>query len=101
MFFKKKPRDIGKNPFYDSGNTIVVHFECSKCGEKFRSHLRKYYDVSVNYGKGKGVYRLDKEFIGSKCQNKIQIMAEFNRAFRPLSFEIIGGRFLSKEEYEE
>ncbi|HDP79178.1 MAG TPA: hypothetical protein ENN47_13585 [Mesotoga infera] len=101
MFFKKKPRDIGKNPFYDNGNTLVVHFECSKCKEKFRSHLRKYYDVSVNYGKGKGVYRLDKEFIGSKCQNKIQIIAEFNRAFRPLSFEIIGGRFLSKEEYEE
>ncbi|HNS35500.1 MAG TPA: hypothetical protein PKI70_05275 [Mesotoga sp.] len=101
MFFKKKPRDISKNPFYDSGNTIVVHFECNKCGEKFRSHLRKYYDVSVNYGKGKGAYRLDKEFVGSKCQNKIQITADFSRAFRPLSFEIIGGRFLSEEEYEE
>ncbi|WP_292591958.1 MULTISPECIES: hypothetical protein [unclassified Mesotoga] len=101
MFFKKKPRDISKNPFYDSGNTIIVHFECNKCGEKFRSHLRKYYDVSVNYGKGKGAYRLDKEFVGSKCQNKIQIIADFSRAFRPLSFEIIGGRFLSEEEYGE
>lgn len=101
MFFKKKERDVAKNPFYDGGATVIVYFRCDKCGEKFRSHLRKYYDINVDYGTGKGAYRLDKEFIGSDCQNRIQIRADFNRAFKPLSFDIIGGKFLSREEYEE
>ncbi len=99
LFFKKKRKDITKSPFYDKGDTLVVHFRCSKCGEIFRSHLRKFYDISVNYGSGKAAYKLDKEFIGSKCQNKIQIYAEFTRSFKALSFDIIGGNFISEEEY--
>jgi len=38
---------------------------------------------------------------GSNCQNKIQIYAEFTRSFKPLSFDIIGGNFISEEEYNE
>jgi len=102
MFFKrkKKGKDINKNPFYNNGDTLVIYFKCTKCGEVFRSHLRKFYDIHVKYERSGGAYRLDKEFIGSKCQNRINIYADFTRTFKPISFDIIGGRFISKEEYE-
>ena len=99
--FSKKPKDISKNPFYDAGAAIVTYFKCNKCGELFMSHLRKYYDITVNYGQGGAAYRLDKEFIGGDCQNKIHIFADFKRNFKPINFEISGASFITKEEYEQ
>lgn len=100
LFSWKKEKDITKNPFYDERNTLVVYFKCKKCGEVFRSHLRKYYDIAVDYSGGGFSYKLDKEFIGSECQNKIHIYANFKRNFKPKNFEIVGGEFISKEDYE-
>lgn len=101
MFFKKKPKDIAKDPFYDNGNTMVAYFKCNKCGEVFMSHLRKFYDINVSYSGEGGAYHLDKEFIGSNCQEKIHINATFTRSFKAKTFDIMGGTFISKEEYEE
>jgi len=77
LFFKKKKKDITKNPFYDKGSTLVVYFKCSKCGELFRSHLRKYYDVSVNYG-GAGV----KELI-SLTRSSLEAIVRIKYKFTP------------------
>ncbi len=101
MFFKKKKKNISKNPFYNSKENLVIYFRCDKCNETFRSHLRKYYDIAVDYAKGGSMYSLQKEYIGSKCQNRIQISAVFNRAFRPQTYEITGGSFITEEKFEK
>ena len=100
MFFGKKEKDVKKDPFYDSGSTMVAYFKCNKCGEVFMSHLRKFYDINVSYSGEGGASHLYKEFIGSNCQEKIHINAIFTRSFKAKSFDIIGGSFISKEEYE-
>jgi hypothetical protein len=101
VFFKKRKRNISKNPFYNRGEHLVIYFKCEKCNETFRSHLRKYYDIAVDYGKGGSMYSLQKEYIGSECHNRIQITAVFNRAFRPLTYEITGGSFIAEEDFEQ
>lgn len=102
-FFKKifgnKDNIIKIKNFYDEKETIVVYFKCSKCGEKFRSHLRKGYDFIPDYDNN--ALRIDKEYIGKNCYNKIQVKATFNRVHKPISQEIVGGEFIKKEDYEE
>ncbi|KAF2955689.1 hypothetical protein [Marinitoga sp. 38H-ov] len=97
MFWFKKKKN---NPFYNEGNALVIYFTCDNCGEKFRSYLRKGYDFSNSYD-GKAVYVINKEYIGSKCSEKIQLNAEFDGSYKLLNFELIGGKIITKEEFEE
>ncbi len=104
MFFrkkKKKPEDLAKDPFYREGDTLVVYFKCDKCGEVFRSHLRKGYDFIYNYDNPSTPYKIDKLYVGSKCPNKIHLMADFTSSYKPVSFSLEGGTFITKESYEE
>ncbi|HDG61406.1 MAG: hypothetical protein B5M49_04195 [Thermotoga sp. 4484_232] len=104
MFFrrkKKKPEDLEKNPFYREGDTLVVYFKCDKCGEVFRSHLRMGYDFIYNYDNPSAPYKIDKLYVGSKCPNKIHLMADFTSSYKPVSFSLEGGTFITKESYEE
>lgn len=96
---KKKEKDLNKNPFYNEQNALVIYFKCNNCGEKFRSYLRKGYDFSNSYD-GKSVYVINKEYIGSKCSERIQLIAEFDGGYRLLNFDLIGGTAIKKEEFE-
>ncbi|GAB6189808.1 hypothetical protein JCM30566_15500 [Marinitoga arctica] len=98
FWFKKRKKDIVKNPFYNDKNFLVIHFKCKKCGENFRSYLNKGYDFSISY-EGKATYLINKEYIGSKCFEKIQLIAEFDSNYRLLNFDLIGGIPISKEEF--
>ncbi len=104
FFFKKKRKtreDLQRNPFYNERDTLVVYFRCDKCGEVFRSHLRKGYDFIVNYDNPSIPYRIDKLYVGSKCPNRIELRADFKSNYKPVSVEIEGATFITKEEYEE
>ncbi|KLO22505.1 MULTISPECIES: hypothetical protein [unclassified Marinitoga] len=100
FWFKKKKKDISKNPFYNESNSLVLYFKCDKCGEKFRSYLRKGYDFSTSY-EGKAVYVINKEYVGSKCSEKINLIAEFDGNYRLLNFELLGGTPISKDDFME
>ena len=103
LFFRKRKKreDLAKNPFYNEGDALVVYFKCDKCGEVFRSHLRKGYDFIVNYDNPSVPYRIDKLYVGAKCPNRIKLRADFKSNYKPVSFELEGATFITKEEYEE
>ncbi|ABR31596.1 hypothetical protein SU69_08880 [Thermosipho melanesiensis] len=100
MFFKRK-KNIEKNPFYNDKNALVIYFKCENCGEVFRSHLRKGYDFLVEYDSASVAYKIDKVYVGSKCPNKIEVRAQFTGSYKPVSFGISGGKFISKEDFEK
>ncbi|WP_448376338.1 hypothetical protein [Fervidobacterium sp.] len=104
FFFKKRERseeDLEKNPFYKESNALVVYIKCNKCGEVFRSHLRIGYDFIIDYDNRSAPFMIEKVYVGSKCPNKIELRAEFTGSYKPVSFEIDGGKFISKETYEK
>lgn len=103
LFFKKKEKsesDLEKNPFYRDKNALVVYLRCNKCGEVFRSHLRIGYDFIINYDDRTSPFMIDKVYVGSKCPNKIELKVKFTGSYKPVSIEIDGGKFISKETYE-
>ncbi len=102
--FKKKEKteaDLEKNPFYRDKNTLVVYVKCNKCGEIIRSHLRIGYDFIINYDSRTVPFQIEKVYVGSKCPNKIEVRAQFTGSYKPVSIEIDGGKFVSKEDYEK
>lgn len=101
MFFFKKKKNIEKNPFYSEKGSLVVYIKCDKCGEVFRSHLRKGYDFMIDYDNPNVSYKIEKIYVGSKCPNKIELRAQFTGSYKPVSFDIIGGSFITKEAYEK
>ncbi|MGB9615547.1 MAG: hypothetical protein ACP5KD_02705 [Fervidobacterium sp.] len=103
LFFKKREKteaELERNPFYKEKNALVVYLKCNKCGEVFRSHLRIGYDFIINYDDRSSPYMIEKVYVGSKCPNKIELKAKFTGAYKPVSIEIDGGKFISKESYE-
>ncbi|HOA16989.1 MAG: hypothetical protein KBE50_06245 [Fervidobacterium sp.] len=104
MLFRKKEksdRDLEVNPFYKDKNALIVYIKCDKCGEVFRSHLRIGYDFIINYDDRAAPFMIDKVYVGSKCPSKIELKAKFTGSYKPVSIEIDGGKFISKETYEE
>jgi hypothetical protein len=44
---------------------------------------------------------VDKLYVCDKCYNQIKVIAGFKRSYKPVYFEIDGGEFITKEEFEE
>ncbi|ABV33351.1 MULTISPECIES: hypothetical protein [Pseudothermotoga] len=102
-FFKKKKKseqDLLTNPFYKEGNLFVIYFKCEKCGEYFRSHLRAGYDFIIDYDNPSTPYKVDKIYVGSKCPNKIHLIATMSSSYKLRTVTLEGGKFITKEEYE-
>ncbi len=98
MFFKKK-KDISKDPFYPEKDCLVLYIECGKCGEKMFFKLLKERDFMVAYD-GRSAIMIDKLYVCPKCYNQISVKAGFKSNYRTVYFEINGGRFIEREEYE-
>lgn len=101
-FFKRNKSNVSKTTnkqvFYNEKNALVIHFKCTKCGEKFRSYLRKGYDFVTDYETGE--YKINKEYIGSSCFNKIHLSATFDRNYKLKEYTLENGEVISKEEWE-
>lgn len=97
---EKTEAELERNPFYREKNALVVYIRCNRCGEVFRSHLRIGYDFIINYDDRSTPFLVEKVYVGSKCPNKIELRAKFTGSYKPVSIEIDGGKFISKETYE-
>uniref|UniRef100_A0A7C4CDY9 Uncharacterized protein n=1 Tax=Fervidobacterium thailandense TaxID=1008305 RepID=A0A7C4CDY9_9BACT len=97
---EKTEAELERNPFYREKNALVVYIRCNRCGEVFRSHLRIGYDFIINYDDRSTPFLIEKVYVGSKCPNKIELRAKFTGSYKPVSIEIDGGKFISKETYE-
>ncbi|MDN5341508.1 MULTISPECIES: hypothetical protein [Oceanotoga] len=94
-FFKKNKT---KKNFYREKDALILYFKCNKCDEKFISHLRLSYDLLRDYENGG--FKIEKEYIGSNCNNKIQLKATFKENLKETSFELINGTVITKEEWK-
>ncbi|MFN3691283.1 MAG: hypothetical protein ACK4R7_00180 [Fervidobacterium sp.] len=97
---EKTEQELERNPFYREQGALVVYLRCNKCGEVFRSHLRIGYDFIIDYDNRSTPFMIDKVYVGSKCPNKIELKAKFTGSYKPVSIEVDGGTFISKETYE-
>jgi len=95
-FFKKL---FGKKE-EDSSGFLWIYSQCDKCGEKFRTLIRKYNDLTPTYKDDGPAYVLKKELIGASCPNRINLHLEFDRGYRKISEEITGGHFITEEDYQ-
>ena len=84
----------------DSTDILWIYTQCDGCGEKFKTLVRKYNDLSPTYKNDGPAYIFKKELIGASCPNRINLFLEFDRNYRKISEEITGGHFISKEEYQ-
>ncbi len=97
-FLKREKKD---RYIYSDGDLLVFYVECEKCKELFRVIIRKHSELYRTYGKGLGEYEIQKEIIGSACQNRINIHFDLKANYAEISHEISGGRLLTKEEYNQ
>ena len=95
-FLKREKKD---RYIYSDGDLLVFYVECEKCKELFRVIIRKHSELYRTYGKGE--YEIQKEIIGSSCQNRINIHFDLKANDAEISHEISGGRLLTKEEYNQ
>ena len=97
-FLKKIKNSISKNgDFYYEGKDLVLYFRCDKCGEKFMTHLKRGYDFSRDYDNGGFI--INKEFIGSKCYERINLSAKFDENYKIENYDLIGAKAITKEEW--
>ena len=100
-FFKKKVQKNNseqRNIFYEEKNALIVYFKCNKCGETFKSYLRKGYDIINDYDNDGFI--VDKEYIGSKCPTRIHLHASFDRNYNLINYTLDNGKIITKEACE-
>jgi DNA-directed RNA polymerase subunit RPC12/RpoP len=96
----KKKKDVSKDPFYREKDALVVYLKCSRCGNVMEKRILKARDFVVSY-EGNAAIMIDKLYVCDRCYNQMKVIAGFKRNYKPVYFEIDGGEFITKEEYEE
>ncbi|GAB4112177.1 MAG: hypothetical protein Kow00103_00840 [Candidatus Caldatribacteriota bacterium] len=93
-----------KNIFRRRGNDdtgiLWIYTQCDRCGEKFKTIIRKYNDLTPTYKNEGPAFILKKELIGVNCPQRINLKLEFDKNYRQISEEIEGGHFLTPDEYQ-
>jgi len=84
----------------DSSEIFWIYSRCDKCGEQFKTLIRKNNDLTPTYINEGAAYILKKELIGASCPNRINIYLKFDQNYRKINEKIIGGHFISEEEYQ-
>lgn len=103
MAFFKKFRGILSSPLGEDKETYWLYARCAWCGEKLRTRVSLYNDLSVNYGEkdGQDFYICQKTLVGDQhCFRRIEIKLTFNANRKLIDREIIGGEFISAEEFD-
>ncbi len=100
MFFKKKKKDINKDPFYREKDGLVIYLKCDRCGQVMSFRILKGRDFVVAYD-GRSALMIDKLYVCPKCYNQISLKAGFKGSYKPVYFELNGARFITEEEYSE
>jgi hypothetical protein len=80
------------------GDSMDVFVKCEKCGELIKTHIVKGYELIPTYADQGPSYTLNKELIGAKCPNSVQLHMEFDGAKRVVSQSVEGGEFQETRE---
>ncbi len=93
--FKKRSGSRRARPI---GDSMDVYVKCDKCSEIIKTHIVKGHELIPTYSEQEPAYTLNKELIGSKCPNRVQLHMEFDGAKRMLSKDVTGGEFQEMKE---
>ena len=80
-----------------------IYVRCNRCGEKLKTRIDLITDLTVRFGEGGGgdVYYTRKTLIGSNlCFQPIEATLTFDVRRQLIDKEIIGGEYITKEEFE-
>jgi hypothetical protein len=100
--FKKIGKFLSASP--DKSPVYWLYVQCNHCGEKIKTRLNLYNDLSVHYGEknDKDTYFCRKVIIGTqRCYRQIEVELTFDRNRKLLDRQITGGTFISEDEYVE
>lgn len=103
MNFLKKLSSLFSSPGVTSKEGYWLYTRCATCGEKLRTRINLYNDLSVNYGEedSQNTYVCRKMLVGNqRCFRRIEIKLTFDANRKLINQEIIGGEFISAEEFE-
>jgi hypothetical protein len=79
------------------------YVRCSRCGEKIPVRIDLRHELTPQYGEGQEAYFVRKGVIGSgktRCFQTIELKITFDAQKRPVSREIVGGQFITKQEFD-
>lgn len=91
--------------FSSSSNDEAAHWvylRCSKCGEKLRTRVNLYNDLSIEYDEGGKAanYICRKTVVGSQgCFQRLEVVLKFDSKRKLFERDISGGSFIEQEEY--
>ncbi len=78
-----------------SGNGFFLKARCGKCEEEFNLYIDKTASLAQNYDESsKGGYFLNKEIIGARCPNRMQVRMDFDNNRKLRSRTIENGEFI-------
>jgi hypothetical protein len=103
MSFLKKLGGLFSSSSGTGKGEYWLYARCAWCGEKLRTRVNLYNDLSINYGENdsQNYYVCRKVLVGDQhCFRRIEIKLTFNANRKLIDQEIIGGEFISAEEFE-
>lgn len=90
----------GKKGAY--GDSFVYVVRCSRCGEVVRVRADRRYDLQQDFdpsGDTVQGYVLNKEVLGSRCQQLMYLTVHFNRSYEEVERSIEGAEFVAEADY--
>lgn len=103
MGFIKKLNKFMFSTSEKDGDALWVYVRCAGCGEKLRARVSLYNDLSIDFGEGdnQDIYICRKTLVGNQqCFRRIEIQLTFNSNRKIIGREIVGGEFISVEEFD-
>lgn len=82
---------------------IHLYVRCDRCGAPVHVRVDPRNDLVAEYDDEDDAsgYQLTKEIMDTRCFRLMRAEIEYDRARREISRRIEGGRFISKEEFDQ
>ena len=91
------------SPPRSSDRGLYLYVQCDRCGEKLRARVDIWNELSPEFdGKSEeaAFYHCRKVLVGEKmCFQPIELSLKFDKNHKLIDQQIIGGKFIEKEEY--
>lgn len=103
MAFLKKLSGFLSSPNREEKDSYWIYARCAYCGEKLRTRISLFNDLSASYAEndGQDIYICRKTLVGNqRCFRRIEIKLNFDDNRKLIDREIVGGEFITDEEYQ-
>ena len=101
--FKKISTIFSSSPSEDP-NAIWIYVQCNRCGEKLRARISSRSELSPEFGNSDNAtsFHCRKVLIGEqRCFQQIEVSLNLDTKYRIVDQQISGGKFITREEYEQ